>query len=118
MGYILFRGLEPSCEEQECLESAVPATLSERHLCLPKVERAPRVVQTLPANARDAGDTGSIPGQARFPEGGHGNPLRYGQRRLEGDNPQGHKESAMTCVNNNSNNNNKTERASLHHNKE
>ena len=73
------------------------------------------MVQTLPANARDTGDTGSVPGQGRFPEGGHGNPLQYGQRRLEGYSPQGHKESDMTCVNNNSN---KVERAPLPHDKE
>jgi len=28
-------------------------------------------------NARDAGDTGSIPGLGRSPGGGHGNPLQY-----------------------------------------
>ena len=32
------------------------------------------VVKNLPANARDARDTGSIPGSRRFPGGGHGNP--------------------------------------------
>ena len=25
----------------------------------------------------NAGDSGSIPGSGRFPEGGHGNPLQY-----------------------------------------
>ena len=30
-----------------------------------------------PANAGDAGDTGSIPGSWRTPEGGNGNPLWY-----------------------------------------
>ena len=42
--------------------------------------------------ARDAGNTGSIPGSGRFPGGGHGNPLQYsclenhshGQRSLLG----------------------------------
>ena len=33
------------------------------------------VVKNPPANAGDTGDTGSIPGLGRSPEGGHGNPL-------------------------------------------
>ena len=32
------------------------------------------VVKNPPANA---GDTGSVPGLGRFPEGGNGNPLQY-----------------------------------------
>ena len=35
------------------------------------------VVKNPPANAGDTGDTGSIPGLGRSPEGGHGNPLQY-----------------------------------------
>ena len=35
------------------------------------------VVKSLPANARDVRDVGSIPGVGRFPGGGHGNPLQY-----------------------------------------
>ena len=35
------------------------------------------MVKNLPANARDAGDRGSIPGLGRLPAGGHGNPLQY-----------------------------------------
>ena len=35
------------------------------------------VVKNLPANAGDARDVGSIPGLARSPGGGHGNPLQY-----------------------------------------
>ena len=35
------------------------------------------VVKNLPASEREVGDTGSIPGSGRFPEGGHGNPLQY-----------------------------------------
>ena len=35
------------------------------------------VVKNLPANARDTRDAGSIPGLARSPEEGHGNPLQY-----------------------------------------
>ena len=33
--------------------------------------------KNLPANARDTGDAGSIPGSRRFPWGGNGNPLQY-----------------------------------------
>ena len=35
------------------------------------------MVKTLPTNAGDAGDVGSIPGSGRSPEGGNGNPLQY-----------------------------------------
>jgi len=35
------------------------------------------VVKNLPANAGDAGDTGSIPGSGRFPGIRNGNPLQY-----------------------------------------
>ena len=35
------------------------------------------VVKNLPANAGDAGDTGSIPGLGRYPGVGNGNPLQY-----------------------------------------
>ena len=34
------------------------------------------VVKNLSANARDAGDTSSIPGSVRYP-GGYGNPRQY-----------------------------------------
>ena len=34
-------------------------------------------VKNLPANERDIRDAGLIPGLGRYPEGGHGNPLRY-----------------------------------------
>ena len=30
-----------------------------------------------PTNARDARDTGSVPGLGRSPGGGHGNPFQY-----------------------------------------
>ena len=36
-----------------------------------------QVVNSLPANAGDKGDVGSVPGSGRFPEGGQGNPLQY-----------------------------------------
>ena len=35
------------------------------------------VVKNLPANAGDAGDTGSIPGPRRYSGEGKGNPLQY-----------------------------------------
>ena len=35
------------------------------------------VVRNPPANAGDAGDSGSIPGLVRSPGGEHGNPLQY-----------------------------------------
>ena len=34
-------------------------------------------IKNLPANARDAGDTGLIPGLGRSPGVGNGNPLQY-----------------------------------------
>ena len=35
------------------------------------------MVKNLPANARDAGDTGSVPGLGRSPREGNGNILQY-----------------------------------------
>ena len=35
------------------------------------------VVKNPPANARDTGDAGTIPGSGRSPGGGNGNPLQY-----------------------------------------
>ena len=35
------------------------------------------MVKNLPANAGDAGDTGSIPGSGRSPKGETGNPFQY-----------------------------------------
>ena len=42
-------------------------------------EGVPRgsVVKNPPVNARDAGDSGSIPGSGRFPGEGNSNPLQY-----------------------------------------
>ena len=34
-------------------------------------------VKILPANARDTGNVGLIPGSGRLPEEGNGNPLQY-----------------------------------------
>ena len=36
-----------------------------------------RVLKSLPANAGDIRDAGSIPGSGRSPGGGHGNPLQH-----------------------------------------
>ena len=54
------------------------------------------VVKNLPANARDARDTGLIPELGRSPGEGNGNPLQYsclenyhGQRSLVGYSPWG-----------------------------
>ena len=35
------------------------------------------MVKSLPANAGDTRDAGSIPGLGRYPGGGNGNPLQY-----------------------------------------
>ena len=58
-------------------------------------------VKTLPENASDIGDAGTIPGSGRSSGGGHGNLLQYsclenpnGQRSLVGyGSTWGHKES-------------------------
>ena len=42
-----------------------------------RTSQVARVVKNLPANAGDVRDTGSMPGWARSPGGGHGNPLQY-----------------------------------------
>ena len=54
-------------------------------------------------SSTDVGDTGSIPGSGRFPEGRNSNPLQYscvenlhGQRSLAGYSPWGRKESDTT----------------------
>ena len=56
-------------------------------------------VKTLPINAGDTRDTGSIPGLGRSPGEGNGNPLQYSclenpmdKRRLVGYSPWGCKE--------------------------
>ena len=61
------------------------------------------VVKTLPAREGDVRDLGLIPGLARSPGGGHGNPLPYsclenphGQRSQAGYSPWGCIESDMT----------------------
>ena len=35
------------------------------------------MVKSSPANAGNAGDAGSVPGQGRSPGGGNGNPIQY-----------------------------------------
>ena len=61
------------------------------------------VVKTLPANAGDIRDVGSIPRLGRSPGGGHGNPLQYsclespnGQGSLVGYSPCGRQELDTT----------------------
>ena len=56
------------------------------------------LAQTIKNPPRVSGDLGSIPGLARSPGGGHGNPLQYsylenlcGQRSLVGYSPWGNK---------------------------
>ena len=61
--------------------------------------RVALMVKNLLANAGDIRDVSLIPGSGRFLKGGHGNPLQYsphGQRSLEGNSPQGHKELDTT----------------------
>ena len=61
------------------------------------------VVKTLPADAGDVRDAGSIPGWGRSPGGGNGNPLQcaclgesQGQRSLADYGPRGRRESDRT----------------------
>ena len=61
------------------------------------------VVKSLPADAGDIRNMGSIPELGRSPGGGHDNPLQYsclenphGQRSLAGYSPQGRKELDTT----------------------
>ena len=61
------------------------------------------MVKNLPASAGDARDTGSIPGSARPPGEGNGNPLQcsclenpHRQRSLAGCSQWGHKELDTT----------------------
>ena len=42
-----------------------------------RTSQVARVVKSLPANAGDVRDAGSIPGSDRSPRGGHGNPFQY-----------------------------------------
>ena len=60
-------------------------------------------IKNPPANAGDAGDTGSIAGWGRSAGGGHGNPLQcsclenpHGQRSLVGYSPWGRKDLDTT----------------------
>ena len=62
------------------------------------------MVENPPANAGDAGDSGSIPGYGKFPGVGNGKPFQYScletsmdrQRNLVGYSPWGRKESDTT----------------------
>ena len=42
-----------------------------------RVSQVVLVIENLPANAGDVGDSGLIPGSGTSPGGGHGNPLQY-----------------------------------------
>ena len=60
------------------------------------------MVKNLPANVRDARDTGSVPGLRKSPGVGNGNLLQYsclekfhGQRNRVGYGPQDHKKLDM-----------------------
>ena len=72
---------------------ATSSIFSPWHSAIRASQVAP-VVKSLPANAWDFRDTGSIPGLGRSPGGGHSNPLQYscqenphGQRSLVGYSP-------------------------------
>ena len=52
-------------------------TLKRGDICIFIDFAGDSVVKTLPANTRDAGDTGSIPGSGRFPGIGNSNPFQY-----------------------------------------
>ena len=61
------------------------------------------MVKNPPANPGDSKDSGSIPGSARSPGGGHGNSASVflpgeseGQRSLASYSPKGHNELDMT----------------------
>ena len=61
------------------------------------------VVKNLPANARDTGDEGSVPGLGRFPGGRNDNPLQDSclenpipPKSLVSYGPWSHKDSDMT----------------------
>ena len=54
----------------------VQAAFSKCPLCI-HASQVALVVKSLPANAGDARDTGSIPGSVRSPGGKDGNPLQY-----------------------------------------
>ena len=42
-----------------------------------RVSQVVLVIENLPANAGDVGDSGLIPGSGTSPGGGHGNPAQY-----------------------------------------
>ena len=65
--------------------------------------QAALLVKNLPANARDGGDAGLIPGLGRFPGGGNSNPSPvflsgkfHRQRSLSSCSSWGHKELDVT----------------------
>ena len=52
-----------------CFDHGIGSEFMDSHVAV--------VVKSLPANAGDARDAGSIPGLGRSPGGGNGNPLQY-----------------------------------------
>ena len=48
-----------------------------QYMCNYGASQVALVLKTLPANAEDIRDSGSIPGSGRSPRGGCGNPLQY-----------------------------------------
>ena len=71
--------LTPPCLLSQCLRNDLTIN---RISCSPanpisKVNLVIVVKKNLPANARDIGGVGSIPGSGRSPGGGNGNPLQY-----------------------------------------
>ena len=75
------RGPHSSCQASPCLSCyiyTIPKH-SFSHFNTPLLSCFPgsSVVKNPSANARDSGDTGSIPGSGRFPGEGNGNSLQY-----------------------------------------
>ena len=70
-------GQEDPLEKEMAIHSSIPAwkiPWTEEPSGLQSVHA---VAKNLPANARDAGDTGSISGSGRCPGEGNGNPFQY-----------------------------------------
>ena len=78
-------GIEPgsSCIGRQILShwTAREIPILSLFICLPTSIQGGfpggSMVKNLPANAGDAGDTGSIPGSMIYPGEGYGNPLQY-----------------------------------------
>ena len=68
-----------------CFDHGIGSEFMDSHVAV--------VVKSLPANAGDARDAGSIPGLGRSPGGGNGNPLQYSCHKNPMDNEPGGLES-------------------------